>query len=403
MLAESLWKNLAEVRLEVGAFRNKMYPTFVTARSPQLLKGEIPVFLFHSIKPQIFEEQLQFLSLNGYRTVSTDEFYDFLTGRNSITEKSILLTIDDGRSSVWTFAYPLLKKYGFKATVFLIPGFTKEAVTYYPNLEDYWSGKVSLEEVLDRDKSGDPLLNWDEISKMHESGLIDFQSHSLYHHKIFTKPEIVDFFNPSHTQALYDLVLPFSFESSFCFSRREALYGMPIYANNSLMSGEFRYFDDDSLRLDCMKHVSENGGRIFFHRGRWRRNLIKHVEEFKKRYGLKDGLATPEQRDQEILDNLIKSKRLIEEHLNQKIVRHFCYPYGIGSTLCTDLSKSAGYVANFWSYIVGRRSNTPGDDPFHCVRLKNDFIFRLPGEGRKSLVEIIKFKFRRRLSGELVY
>lgn len=403
MLAESLWKNLAEVRLEVGAFRNKMYPTFVTARSPQPLKGEIPVFVFHSIKPQIFEEQLQFLSLNGYRTVSTDEFYDFLTGRNSITEKSILLTIDDGRSSVWTFAYPLLKKYGFKATVFLIPGYTKEAVTYYPNLEDYWSQNVSLEEVVDRDKSGDPLLNWDEISKMHESGLIDFQSHSLYHHKIFTKPEIVDFFNPSCDQALYDLVLPYSCEEGFCYSKREKLFGLPIYAHNSLMSGESRYFDDETLRSDCLNFVSENGGRDFFRHRVWRKTLLKLLEEHKKKYGLNERTATPEERDQEILDNLIKSRRLIEERLNKKIVRHFCFPYGMGSTLCVELSKAAGYVTNFWSYIGGRRTNIPGDDPFYCIRLKNDFILRLPGEGRISLFEIMKFKLKRRLSGELVY
>jgi hypothetical protein len=403
MLIRKLRKHLSEALLEAGYFRNKMYPTFVTDSSPELIKGEIPVFVYHSIEPKVFEEQLEFLSLNGYHTTTTEEFYDFLIGQKRPREKSVLLTIDDGRSSVWTFAYPLLMKYGFKATVFLIPGYTKEAVTYHPNLEDYWSGKVSLEEVVDRDKSDDPLLNWDEISKMHESGLIDFQSHSLYHHKIFTKPEIVDFFNPSCDQALYDLVLPYSGEDGFCYNKREKLFGMPIYTHNSLMSGESRYFDDEALRSDCVNYVSRNGGRDFFrHRG-WRKTLLKRVEEYKRQYGLKDCTATSKERDQEILDNLIKSRKLIEERLNKKMVRHFCFPYGIGSALCTNLSKSAGYLANFWSCIVGRRNNIPGDDPFYCVRLKNDFIFRLPGNGRKSLVEIIKFKFRRRLSGELVY
>jgi peptidoglycan/xylan/chitin deacetylase (PgdA/CDA1 family) len=51
-----------------------------------------------------------------------------LTGAKPLLHnKSVLLTIDDARSSVWRFAYPLLKKYQMNAVVFIIPGWTKDS------------------------------------------------------------------------------------------------------------------------------------------------------------------------------------------------------------------------------------------------------------------------------------
>jgi hypothetical protein len=211
------------------------------------------------------------------------------------------------------------------------------------------------------------------------------------------------FFNPSNDQPLYDLVLPYSYEDDFHYAFRDRLFGMPIYTHNSIMSGESRYFDDEDLRLDCMNYVSENGGRQFFSQKGWQRAMRERVEKHKSKHKLSDRLATPEERNLEILNNLTTSKRIIEERLSNKVVSHFCFPYGIGSDICVEISKAAGYITNLWSHILGRRSNRPGDDPFYCVRLKNDFIFRLPGIGRKSLFEILRFKLRRRLSGGFIY
>jgi len=47
--------------------------------------------------------------------------------------------------------------------------------------------------------------------------------------------------------------------------------------------------------------------------------------------------------------------------------------------------------------------NNPGDDSVSNSRIKNDFIFRLPGVGRKSLYSIYKYKIKRRLLGEKVF
>jgi len=73
-MIEKLRKNLREISLEAGSFRNGSYPDFVKSSSPAPFKNHIPVFMFHSIKPKIFEEQLKFLAENGYRTITYDEF-----------------------------------------------------------------------------------------------------------------------------------------------------------------------------------------------------------------------------------------------------------------------------------------------------------------------------------------
>ncbi|MFQ5787728.1 MAG: polysaccharide deacetylase family protein, partial [Thermodesulfobacteriota bacterium] len=172
------------------------YPSFVYRNI--LNENEIPVFCLHSATPGSFETMLRYLKENGYHTLSIDEFYQILINKKEKkTGRSILLTFDDGMGSVWSIAYPLLKKYGFKATVFLVPGRIKYRNKYYPNLEDVWVGTANMQEVLERDHSDQPFSTWEEVKTMHESGAFDFESHTFDHSLIFTSPEIVDFVNPA--------------------------------------------------------------------------------------------------------------------------------------------------------------------------------------------------------------
>jgi peptidoglycan/xylan/chitin deacetylase (PgdA/CDA1 family) len=404
----SAFKNIErhwiEIKFEMDSFRGKSYPDFVTSESPKPLTNEVPIFTFHTIQPRPFEEQLNFLATNGYHTITCDEFYEFLTKRKRVPEKSVLLTIDDGMSSVWTYGFPLLRKYGFRAAVFLIPGYIKEGETHSLNLEDYWRGVCKLQDVLSRDESANPLLTWSQITEMHQSGTIDFQSHTLYHHKIYTAPRIIDFYNPSTKMNLYDLVIPKDFECKLMtLDNSDVLYGMPIYENDSLMAAKPRYLSNDDLTNGCADYVRKNGGRQFFKKKSWRTILFQFAKNYNHSPGASPQFQSHEEMQNEILQNLLQSKRLIEERLPGKTVQHLCYPYGRGSETSVKLSKAAGYVTNFWCVRKDRNSNKAGDNPFYYVRLKNDYIFRLPGKGRKSLLTIFKEKFARRIKGEPVY
>ncbi len=92
-----------------------------------------------SIDSDIFEAQLRYLKDNNFRVLSMDDFLKFLK-RGIFPPRSVLITIDDGYRSVYEYAYPLLKKYGFAFTVFLY----MEGVGRYP---DYMTLK-QMKELL---------------------------------------------------------------------------------------------------------------------------------------------------------------------------------------------------------------------------------------------------------------
>ena len=87
----------------------------------------IPVLLYHAlgsehsrlfIPPLEFERQIRFLSENGFRSILPDE----LPVRRG-DEKVCLITFDDGFVSVYDTALPILRKYGFVATLFVATGY----------------------------------------------------------------------------------------------------------------------------------------------------------------------------------------------------------------------------------------------------------------------------------------
>ncbi len=80
-----------------------------------------------------FELQMRFLRENGYHVISAEELVAFLEYRQGLPKKSVLITMDDGYRSVYDIAYPILKEYGYTATLFVYTSFvgvSKMAVTW---------------------------------------------------------------------------------------------------------------------------------------------------------------------------------------------------------------------------------------------------------------------------------
>jgi peptidoglycan/xylan/chitin deacetylase (PgdA/CDA1 family) len=67
-----------------------------------------------------FEEEMKYLSDNNYYFPTWKELEQYIDGIITLPRKSIFVTIDDGNESFFRLAYPLLKKYGIKATSFLV-------------------------------------------------------------------------------------------------------------------------------------------------------------------------------------------------------------------------------------------------------------------------------------------
>lgn len=86
----------------------------------------LPILMYHAIDDNIFGQkelfihtemfakQMKYLHDNGYTTLSFDEIKDY-----NKYKKPIIITFDDGYMDNYTNAYPVLKKYNFKATIFV--------------------------------------------------------------------------------------------------------------------------------------------------------------------------------------------------------------------------------------------------------------------------------------------
>src|SRR5204862_352394 len=66
----------------------------------------------------------QYLSDNDYATLSAGEYFQVLMGTRPAPPGAVVLTFDDGRGSLWSVGQPLLRRFGMKGIVFLVPGRT---------------------------------------------------------------------------------------------------------------------------------------------------------------------------------------------------------------------------------------------------------------------------------------
>ncbi|MED3385986.1 polysaccharide deacetylase family protein [Bacillus subtilis] len=90
--------------------------------------AKLPILMYHSISSgnslrvpkKEFEAHMKWLHDNGYQTLTPKEASLMLTQDKKPSEKCVLITFDDGYTDNYQDAYPVLKKYGMKATIFMI-------------------------------------------------------------------------------------------------------------------------------------------------------------------------------------------------------------------------------------------------------------------------------------------
>ena len=86
----------------------------------QNYKDNLPSPLFVSLEN--FQEQMDYLYGNGYLTLTLAQVMAYYQNGAKLPEKSVLLTFDDCYQSIARYAYPILRKYHFKATAFVVTG-----------------------------------------------------------------------------------------------------------------------------------------------------------------------------------------------------------------------------------------------------------------------------------------
>ena len=117
------------------------------------------------ITPQALEQDLLFLQGQGCHTVTMREVIAYVRDGAPLPEKPVVITFDDGYRSNYTLAYPILQKYGMKATIFAI------GVSF------------GTDHYKDTDYAITPHFGAAEAAEMTASGLISIQSHTYDMHQ----------------------------------------------------------------------------------------------------------------------------------------------------------------------------------------------------------------------------
>jgi peptidoglycan/xylan/chitin deacetylase (PgdA/CDA1 family) len=134
---------------------------------------QAPILCYHRVVPNgmqdsvwtlgvsDFERQLQRLSARGYQTISLADSLYPETRPSGLPPKPIVLTFDDGDQGFFDLAAPVLARYDFRATLFVI------------------AGELGKEVRLD---GGPPfqVMSREAVAALAKNGF-DIQSHGLHH------------------------------------------------------------------------------------------------------------------------------------------------------------------------------------------------------------------------------
>lgn len=154
-------------------------PFFKDSRPNQV---SIPILMYHSISddtekgspgyysvttsPARFREHMEWLHAHGYSVTDLAQAIQSLHNNPPLENPVTVLTFDDGFRDFLSNAWPVLKEFGYPATVFLPTDYIGETRKRYKNRE---------------------CLTWQEVRELQTQG-VSFGSHSLSHPTLYALP-----------------------------------------------------------------------------------------------------------------------------------------------------------------------------------------------------------------------
>lgn len=321
-----------------------------------------------------FELFCRYLKKNKYHTHFLDYWYEQEDSKEK-NSKDLYLTFDDGYLDNLLVAYPIMKQYGIKGTIFVNPEFV-----------DPGFGIRTLES-----NNGETLgfLNWDEICFLEQSGVFDIQSHSMSHNYYFCSDKVIDVHTPDNIYHWLGWISKperkpyWQLENQSSFTE----YGYPVFEYYRAL-GLRRYFPDESL-----KEMSVS----LYRGGKGKNEIIEACTSFLKDHPGR--YETEEEMISRFRYELFESKRILEEKLNKR-VDFLCWPGGGYNEQSLQLAEEAGYIA---STIASRENKQLVDNqgkPYkRIVRYGMSSTFR---KGRYFRpIRLVPSKYNRHLIWEL--
>lgn len=144
----------------------------------------VPILLYHSVardaapryrdyalSPETFAAQMAYIYEHGYTPVTISFLAAALRGDAALPERPIAITFDDGLADFYDGALPMLRQYGFAATLYITAGYI-EATSRWLEREG---------------ESQRPMLTWKQVAEIGAAG-IECGAHSLTHPQLDTLP-----------------------------------------------------------------------------------------------------------------------------------------------------------------------------------------------------------------------
>lgn len=132
-----------------------------------------------NVYPELFEDQLKIMSAKGWKTISGEEFLYFNHNRKEKPNKCVLITFDDGFADNYVFAYPLLKKYGMKAMLFIATDLIDDSDVNRDSFTPLTHNEAW--KIANTDERSKVMCTWNELQEMEDAGVFDIQSHGSSH------------------------------------------------------------------------------------------------------------------------------------------------------------------------------------------------------------------------------
>ncbi|MDH5299345.1 MAG: polysaccharide deacetylase family protein [Desulfobulbaceae bacterium] len=127
-------------------------------------RAKVPILAYHRFAPivqdsmtvsmPVFREQMAYLHDHGFTVIPLARLVESIRTGKPLPERAVVITVDDGHRSVTSEMLPVLKKYGYQATLFIYPSAIANA-SY--------------------------AMTWEELQGLQKTGLFTIQAHTYWH------------------------------------------------------------------------------------------------------------------------------------------------------------------------------------------------------------------------------
>ena len=334
------------------------------------------ILYFHSVAPRknqqwfrsyltlelkYFENLLCFIKKKNFKTFFISE----MAQNGCKVGKAIYLSFDDGYLDNWVYAFPLLKKYGIKATIFCSTDYIDGNEVCRPTLEDVWNGKLKQSE----------LTPWGfcsvcELREMERSGLIDIQSHTVTHDKLPVSGLIIGFHHSGNRNLNFIFPENSNMKPGYITHGRlveSVSYGRPLFEEKSAVLAPRVWINEGFIQAVIHRLKGFDWKTYHFQKA------LAHVRPVIQSYQEKDQIITRRETEvayrERVENEVLGSKQALEQML-KKNISVICWPHGDFNPLAVEMARNVGYEKIH--YVETKKNGVPpGVDLFTRIGVRS--------------------------------